>query len=84
MNTDQFRVETLRISTFYALSVHFHFWISFTALKIHVSQGTADILIKDGSFELEERGEIEIKVSLHDIFPHEMYHQYLPVCLYLR
>ncbi|XP_052468099.1 guanylate cyclase 2G [Carassius gibelio] len=30
-------------------------------LKIHVSQSTADILLKTGHFELEERGEIEIK-----------------------
>lgn len=34
-----------------------------TALKIHISQCTADILLQTGSFELEERGEIEIKVS---------------------
>lgn len=33
-----------------------------TALKIHISQCTADILLQAGSFELEERGEIEIKV----------------------
>ncbi|CAG06542.1 unnamed protein product, partial [Tetraodon nigroviridis] len=33
-----------------------------SALKIHVSQRTADILLQAGSFELEERGEIEIKV----------------------
>nr|XP_020472207.1 guanylate cyclase 2G-like [Monopterus albus] len=30
-------------------------------LKIHISQYTADILIQAGSFELEERGEIELK-----------------------
>uniref|UniRef100_A0AAZ1XSV1 Guanylate cyclase domain-containing protein n=2 Tax=Oreochromis TaxID=8139 RepID=A0AAZ1XSV1_OREAU len=30
-------------------------------LKIHVSQSTADILFQAGSFELEERGEIEMK-----------------------
>ncbi|KAJ8386586.1 hypothetical protein AAFF_G00169120 [Aldrovandia affinis] len=30
-------------------------------LKIHISQSTADILIQIGNFELEERGEIEIK-----------------------
>ncbi|KAF4106447.1 hypothetical protein G5714_012437 [Onychostoma macrolepis] len=30
-------------------------------LKIHVSQSTADILFKTGNFELEERGDIEIK-----------------------
>ncbi|XP_040885398.1 guanylate cyclase 2G [Toxotes jaculatrix] len=30
-------------------------------LKIHISQSTADILFQDGSFELEERGEIEMK-----------------------
>ncbi|XP_051958629.1 guanylate cyclase 2G-like [Xyrauchen texanus] len=30
-------------------------------LKIHVSQSTADILKKTGNFELEERGNIEIK-----------------------
>ncbi|GAA6214570.1 guanylate cyclase 2G-like [Lates japonicus] len=30
-------------------------------LKIHVSQCTADILVQDGSFDLEERGEIEMK-----------------------
>ncbi|XP_068610940.1 guanylate cyclase 2G [Brachionichthys hirsutus] len=30
-------------------------------LKIHISQGTAEILIRDGSFELVERGEIEMK-----------------------
>lgn len=34
-----------------------------TALKIHISQCTAEILLQAGSFELEERGEIEIKVS---------------------
>lgn len=33
-----------------------------TALKIHISQCTADILLQAGSFELEERGEIEMKV----------------------
>lgn len=33
-----------------------------TALKIHISQCTADILLQTGFFELEERGEIEIKV----------------------
>uniref|UniRef100_A0A668VR88 Guanylate cyclase n=1 Tax=Oreochromis aureus TaxID=47969 RepID=A0A668VR88_OREAU len=32
-------------------------------LKIHVSQSTADILFQAGSFELEERGEIEMKVN---------------------
>ncbi len=36
--------------------------ISFSALRIHVSQSTADILFKTGYFELEERGDIEIKV----------------------
>ncbi|XP_057213833.1 guanylate cyclase 2G [Triplophysa rosa] len=30
-------------------------------LKIHISQSTADILLKTGNFELEERGDIEIK-----------------------
>ncbi|KAG1954993.1 atrial natriuretic peptide receptor [Pimephales promelas] len=30
-------------------------------LRIHTSQSTADILLKNGSFELEERGDIEIK-----------------------
>ncbi|XP_076007873.1 guanylate cyclase 2G [Genypterus blacodes] len=30
-------------------------------LKIHISQGTADILVQVGSFEMEERGEIEMK-----------------------
>ncbi|XP_016335824.1 guanylate cyclase 2G-like, partial [Sinocyclocheilus anshuiensis] len=30
-------------------------------LRIHVSQSTADILLKTGNFELEERGDIEIK-----------------------
>nr|XP_043870167.1 guanylate cyclase 2G isoform X1 [Solea senegalensis] len=30
-------------------------------MKIHISQCTADILIKAGSYELEERGEIEMK-----------------------
>ncbi|XP_056325755.1 guanylate cyclase 2G [Danio aesculapii] len=30
-------------------------------LKIHISQSTADILLKIGTFELEERGDIEIK-----------------------
>ncbi|TKS89508.1 Guanylate cyclase 2G [Collichthys lucidus] len=32
-------------------------------LKIHISQSTADILVQAGSFELEERGEIEMKVT---------------------
>uniref|UniRef100_A0AAY4EZ13 Guanylate cyclase n=1 Tax=Denticeps clupeoides TaxID=299321 RepID=A0AAY4EZ13_9TELE len=30
-------------------------------LKIHISQSTADILMKIGTFELEERGDIEVK-----------------------
>ncbi|XP_047465708.1 guanylate cyclase 2G [Mugil cephalus] len=30
-------------------------------LKIHISQSTADILVQAGSFELEDRGEIEMK-----------------------
>ncbi|XP_070708336.1 guanylate cyclase 2G [Pempheris klunzingeri] len=30
-------------------------------LKIHISQCTADILVQDGSYRLEERGEIEMK-----------------------
>ncbi|XP_069016534.1 guanylate cyclase 2G [Embiotoca jacksoni] len=30
-------------------------------LKIHISQSTADILVEDGSFEMEERGEIIMK-----------------------
>uniref|UniRef100_A0A671Y3I6 Guanylate cyclase n=1 Tax=Sparus aurata TaxID=8175 RepID=A0A671Y3I6_SPAAU len=30
-------------------------------LKIHISQSTADILVQAGSFELEERGEVEMK-----------------------
>ncbi|XP_022070449.2 guanylate cyclase 2G [Acanthochromis polyacanthus] len=30
-------------------------------LKIHISQTTADILVQAGSFEMEERGEIEMK-----------------------
>lgn len=34
-----------------------------TAQKIHVSQCTADILLQTTTFELEERGEIKIKVS---------------------
>lgn len=37
--------------------------VSHTALKIHVSQSTADILFQAGSFELEERGEIQMKVN---------------------
>ncbi|KAM7370495.1 hypothetical protein PAMP_010036 [Pampus punctatissimus] len=32
-----------------------------SALKIHISQCTADILVQAGSFELEERGEVEMK-----------------------
>uniref|UniRef100_A0A8D0A575 Guanylate cyclase n=1 Tax=Sander lucioperca TaxID=283035 RepID=A0A8D0A575_SANLU len=32
-------------------------------LRIHVSQCTADILVQAGSFELEERGEVEMKVT---------------------
>uniref|UniRef100_A0A8C4NMB4 Guanylate cyclase n=1 Tax=Dicentrarchus labrax TaxID=13489 RepID=A0A8C4NMB4_DICLA len=32
-------------------------------LKIHISQCTADILVQAGSFDLEERGEIEMKVT---------------------
>uniref|UniRef100_A0A3P9GYU3 Guanylate cyclase n=1 Tax=Oryzias latipes TaxID=8090 RepID=A0A3P9GYU3_ORYLA len=32
-------------------------------LKIHISQSTADILVLAGSFEMEERGEIEMKVK---------------------
>nr|XP_061807359.1 guanylate cyclase 2G-like [Nerophis lumbriciformis] len=34
-------------------------------LKIHISQHTADILTRVGSFELEERGEIEMKGKGH-------------------
>uniref|UniRef100_A0A8B9JX77 Guanylate cyclase n=1 Tax=Astyanax mexicanus TaxID=7994 RepID=A0A8B9JX77_ASTMX len=30
-------------------------------LRIHISQSTADILLKIGSYELEERGEVELK-----------------------
>ncbi|KAM6896954.1 guanylate cyclase 2G [Xenentodon cancila] len=30
-------------------------------LKIHISQSTADILVQAGSFDMEERGEIEMK-----------------------
>ncbi|XP_041830331.1 guanylate cyclase 2G [Melanotaenia boesemani] len=30
-------------------------------MKIHISQSTADILVQAGSFEMEERGEIEMK-----------------------
>ncbi|KAK2820667.1 hypothetical protein Q5P01_023626 [Channa striata] len=30
-------------------------------LKIHISQSTVDILVQEGSFELEERGQIEMK-----------------------
>lgn len=40
-----------------------HFCLIFTALRIHISQCTADILVQAGSFELEERGEIEMKVT---------------------
>ncbi|KAK1794006.1 hypothetical protein P4O66_010917, partial [Electrophorus voltai] len=32
-----------------------------SALRIHISQSTADILLKIGSFEMEERGDIELK-----------------------
>ncbi|TRY64644.1 hypothetical protein DNTS_003096 [Danionella cerebrum] len=32
-------------------------------LKIHISQSTADILLKTGKFEMEERGEIEMKAK---------------------
>lgn len=39
------------------------FCIFYTALKIHISQCTADILVQAGSFELEERGEVEMKVT---------------------
>jgi len=42
--------------------------ISFSALRIHTSQSTADILLKNGSFELEERGDIEIKVCIRPLF----------------
>lgn len=34
----------------------------FSALRIHISQSTSDILLQTGNFELEERGDIEIKV----------------------
>lgn len=34
-----------------------------TALRIHISQSTADILVQAGSFELKERGDIEMKVT---------------------
>uniref|UniRef100_A0A3B3XEL6 Guanylate cyclase domain-containing protein n=2 Tax=Poecilia mexicana TaxID=48701 RepID=A0A3B3XEL6_9TELE len=30
-------------------------------LRIHISQSTADILVQAGSFELKERGDIEMK-----------------------
>lgn len=40
-----------------------HLCVFYTALKIHISQSTADILFQAGSFELEERGEIEMKVT---------------------
>ncbi len=39
-----------------------------SALKIHISQRTADILIQAGSYELEERGEIEMKVTRVSMF----------------
>lgn len=40
-----------------------HLCVFYIAFKIHISQSTADILVQAGSFELEERGEIEIKVT---------------------
>lgn len=40
-----------------------HLCVFYTALKIHISQSTADILVQAGSFEMEERGEIEMKVT---------------------
>lgn len=48
----------------------FLFCVCHTALRIHISQCTADILVQAGSFELEERGEIEMKVTKEpDFFP---------------
>lgn len=48
----------------YSLTMNLLYWINLlcAALKIHISQCTADILVQAGSFELEERGEIEMKV----------------------
>lgn len=46
-----------------------------TALKIHISQRTADILLQAGSFELEERGEIEIKVREDFCRPKKLPHR---------
>ena len=40
----------------------------FAALEIHISQSTADILTEIGSFALEERGEIEMKVIINFLF----------------
>ena len=39
----------------------------FSALKIHVSQSTKDVLDTFNTFVLEERGEIEMKVSPHGL-----------------
>lgn len=41
-----------------------------SALKIHVSQSTAEILMKIGSYELEERGDTELKVYCLTLFKH--------------
>lgn len=39
-----------------------------SALKIHISQSTAEILMKIGSYELEERGDTELKVYCITLF----------------
>ena len=39
------------------------FFLYFTALKIHISEPTTNILLQIGGFELDERGFIDIKAS---------------------
>ncbi|KAG7272810.1 hypothetical protein CRUP_025790 [Coryphaenoides rupestris] len=52
-------MHAVEIST---MALHFLYAIKVFPLKIHISQATADILNLMGTFVLEERGEIEIKV----------------------
>jgi hypothetical protein len=46
----------------------------FIALKIHISSATGNMLRETDLFEIEERGELQIKVSTFKIFSRVHFH----------
>lgn len=56
------------VSIYFVLVLIVH---SFLALKIHVSPSTKEVLDSFGTFELELRGEVEMKVGFRLMTPYK-------------